>query len=339
MFHKTSLKLAALYLTIIMAISLAFSINLYNISIREIDRGLRRQQQAVVTDFPNIQAQDPNPFGQFTQERVSNLNDSKNQLITNLILINAIILVGGGLLSYYLARRTLMPIEEAHKKQVRFTADASHELRTPIAAMRTEIEVALMKPNLDLAQAKKQLVSNLEELGKLTTLSENLLRLSKNDIISLEKTPISVDEIVSAAIGQVVPVAEQKSILISSKIDSKLQVLGDKSSLQEVITTILDNAVKYSNDKTEVKVNAKKETDYVVISVIDQGIGIKEADLPHIFERFYRADSARTKANGNGYGLGLSIAKSVIDLHEGFIEVKSQPGKGSTFTIKLPSTN
>jgi signal transduction histidine kinase len=336
MFHKTSLKLAALYLTIIMAISLAFSINLYNISVREIDRGLRRQQSAVISDLPNLQNITPNPFGQFSQERETNLSEAKNHLITNLILINIVILLGGGLLSYFLARRSLLPIEKAHEAQSRFTADASHELRTPIAAMRTETEVALMNPKLDLGQAKKQLESNLEELGKLTTLSENLLRLSQVDKLNLKKEPVKVKQFIDSAIERVLPSAEAKSILINSNTSAELSVIGDKASLQEVITTILDNAIKYSPDKTEIKVTAKKIDNLAVISIKDHGIGIKTEDLDHIFERFYRADTARSKAKTNGYGLGLAIAKSVVDLHEGTIEVTSQPDKGSVFIIKLP---
>ena len=319
-----------------MAISLAFSINIYNVSVREIDRGLRRQA-VVLSDLPRFQNIMPDPAGQLAQERESSLSEARTHVIENLILINAVILFGGGLLSYYLARRSLKPIEEAHEAQVRFTADASHELRTPIAAMRTETEVALMDPKLDLHRAKKQLVSNLEELSKLTALSENLLSLSRTDRTNFEKTAIDVEEMVTTAIDRILPAAEQKSILITHTVSDGLSVFGNRASLEEVLATILDNAVKYSHDKTAIHVSAKQREGWVTISIKDQGIGIKKEDLPHIFERFYRADSARNKAKNNGYGLGLSIAKSVVDLHEGAIEVKSRTNRGSTFIISLPS--
>jgi len=159
MFHKTSTKLASLYLAIMMAISLFFSLNVYQLSMQEFDRGIRRPgpslDQSINQYFPgNIQ-------DRFRENREQQYEDARAHIINRLLLINLVILVGGGFLSYYLALRTLKPIEEANEAQSRFTADASHELRTPITVIRSENEVTLMNPKLTLAQAKAQLKSNI----------------------------------------------------------------------------------------------------------------------------------------------------------------------------------
>ena len=148
-FHKTSLKLASLYLAIIVAISLFFSIAIYQVSISELERGLRRPLPVFEgSGFSNRLRE------QLIEERISSYEEARSKLIARLVLANMLIVVFGGCLSYYLALRTLKPIEDAHEAQRTFAASASHELRTPITAMRSENEVALMDPNLTLADAK-----------------------------------------------------------------------------------------------------------------------------------------------------------------------------------------
>lgn len=334
MFHKAIVRLSALYLGIIMLISLAFSVSLYQVSIRELDRGLRRQNEIIING-PRFSAifEDPR---ELVAGRQQSLDRARSNIIVNLLLVNLAILISGGFLSYYLARRTLAPIEEAHQAQSRFTADASHELRTPIAAMQTETEVTLMDPKLNLAKAKKQLTSNLEELSKLTALTEGLLRLARLENNRVDKQPIDINEIIKAAKHRIADKAGTKSIEIRYQAKKPLSVLGEKSSLTEALTTVLDNAIKYSPDNTRVTISTEKEPRYVVIKIKDQGIGIAKQDIPLIFNRFYRADTSRAKIKADGYGIGLAIAKNIIDLHEGSISLSSKIGKSSTFIIKLP---
>lgn len=331
--HKPSIRLAGLYLAIIMAISLFFSANVYQLSIQELDRGLRRP--SAVYDKPRGDLLPDELREEWRQEREEQYEQAKERVLTRLIVTNIIIAIGGGVLSYYLARRTLKPIEEAHEAQSRFTADASHELRTPIAAMQSEIEVALMDPKLTLTQAKAQLQSNLEELAKLTRLSEGLLRLARMENGELLQEDVSMDRVVQRALERVLPVAESKGMLIGVPSTIDTHVIGDEDSLVEAVVTILDNAVKYSPQKTQVIIGAYADRKCAVLTVQDQGVGIKATELPHIFERFYRADNARNK-QVQGYGLGLAIAKNIIDAHRGSITVASARGKGTTFTIKLP---
>jgi two-component system OmpR family sensor kinase len=218
--------------------------------------------------------------------------------------------------------------------QSRFSSDASHELRTPLTAIRARNEVALRKPKLSTAEARQVIQSNLDEVIKLEVLSEGLLRLAREDGKPIKKMPVGLDEVVSDAINKVIEPAQAKHISIHETVP-KISIMADASSLAQAIKILLDNAIKYSPPKTTIKISARVKGKQAFLDVKDQGQGIKAADLPHVFDRFYRADHARTKKGENGYGLGLSIAQKIIDQQGGEITVKSAVDKGSTFTIKL----
>ena len=334
MFHKASLRLASLYLAVIMLISLFFSINIYQLSVDELNHGFRNQDLS--QEGGPIDLLPQNVRRQWLQDQAYAYDEAKARTFDRLVITNIFIFVVGGAISYYLARRTLQPIEEAHAVQSRFTADASHELRTPIAAMQTEIEVTLMDPNLTLAKTKNVLNSNLEELGKLTALTEGLLKLAQLENTEIEQTNVAVKTLLDNSIQRVEQAANLKSIKIVRDEKAKLKILGDQASLTEALVTLLENAVKYSPEKTEVRVVTAKDGNNAVIQVVDQGMGIKSKDQKHIFERFYRADSARSKTTADGYGVGLAIAKNIVELHGGSIGVSSKPNQGSTFTVELP---
>jgi signal transduction histidine kinase len=337
MFQKTYIKLAGFYLLIIMAISLFFSVNLYQISVRELDRNAMRQIGLV----ERIRIAVPGPVSRddLIREHDWQVDEAKKNIAGRLYITNVIILVGGGMLSYYLARRTLRPIEEAHEAQSRFTADASHELRTPIAAMKTEIEVALMNPKLNLKEAKAKLSSNLEELERLTTLTEGLLRLAQLEHNDLIQESLQVSDAISDAIAMVTTQAEQKQIIINVTETCDAKVVGDRTALAEVFSVLLSNAVKYSPAKTEVVIEYEKHPKHIMVSILDSGQGISDVDLPYIFDRFYRADSSRSRQQSGGYGLGLAIAKQIVDLHKGTIKAANRQNRGSMFTVTLPRIN
>jgi signal transduction histidine kinase len=242
----------------------------------------------------------------------------------------------GGIGSYLLARRTLEPIEAAHEAQTRFTADASHELRTPLAAMRAETEVALRNSKLSAKEARELLHSNLEELTRLTGLSEGLLQLARGADDGNTHELLSLSLIIEQALAQVRPLAQAKAITIRLESATALKVLGNIGQLTQAVVILLDNAIKYSPRKTTVAVSVTQDHQYVRVSVADHGRGISETDLPHVFERFYRADSARTQADVSGHGLGLSIAEQIVTAHGGHLEAQSTLGKGSRFTMLLP---
>lgn len=334
--HKNSLKLAGIYLLILMFISLLFSANVYKLSSDEFRRGLRTPpgRAAIFDELPSDLEQQARD--EFRQERLEQYSEAKNHMLKRLILVNLFILAGGGALSYYFAVRTLRPIEEAHEAQSRFTADASHELRTPLTAMRAETEVALMDSKLTLPKARRILESNVEELDRLTGLTEGLLMLAQGENGALHTKSELLSPVIQTAVDKVLPLAEKKHILINFSPVEKIKVQGEQASLAEAFVVLLDNAIKYSPEKTEVTVSITQESKCVFVKITDQGMGIKSSELPHIFDRFYRADSARSKQSSGGYGLGLAIAKNIIDKHRGNISVNSKTGEGTTFTVQLP---
>ena len=182
--------------------------------------------------------------------------------------------------------------------------------------------------------AKKLLKSNLEEVGKLRSLTDSLLNLDNQEAAQPD-SPVDLRDLATAATKRLAKAAELKSIVIESEVKSCL-VKGDEKSLTELVAILLDNAVKYSPPKSTIAIRGGRKGKGGFLAVVDSGSGIVPSELPQIFNRFYRADPSRNKAKAEGYGLGLSIAKKIVDTHHGHIEVKSSVGSGSTFTIFLP---
>lgn len=330
MFHSAALRLTLWYLTIIMSVSIIFSGLLYHVSSADLQHNINRQ----LDYFDNFLG--PGDFDNYSSLRQRQLSQDTRHLKGSLVLFNLAVLAGGGAASYWLARRTLRPIEDALTAQSRFAADASHELRTPLTAIQTENEVALRNPALKKSEAVSLLNSNLEEIAKLKALSEGLLKLANNSGRVSNVQSIALKGVVARALDRVNKTAEFKKIKFSNRV-GELKAMGDADSLSELVYILIENAVKYSPGGSTVKLEAAKHHHMVSLKVSDNGPGIESSELPMIFERFYRADSSRTKQAGGGYGLGLAIAKKIAEAHGGHIEVKSTPGKGSSFIVRLPS--
>lgn len=329
MFRSAAAKLTAGYLTIIMALSIGFSVVLYHISSNELARSAQRPVDLYSVVFGPDNTTDINNL------RLGQLEKDRNRLKLNLLLFNIAVLAIGGGVSYILARRTLTPIEEALEMQKRFTGDASHELRTPLTAMQTEIEVALRSHSLTKTEAVDILKSNLEEVTKLKNLSEGLLTLATTGGKDASMERVELKTLANQALEAVSKLAKARQIKLINKASAG-KVMGNPQQLLNLLSILLDNAIKYSPKNYSVTLKAVVKDRQVLISVVDQGPGIASEDLPHIFERFYRADNSRTGGETYGHGLGLAIAKKITDLHGGSIRVKSKPGKGSTFSVRLP---
>jgi len=312
-----------------MAISLIFSVSIYQLNFHEINLRLENLQKGILLPgiFPIT-----NTSSELDQVRIEQSELASSQMIVTLFYVNLVILVGGGIGSYVLARRTLEPIERAHEAQSRFTSDASHELRTPLAAMKTELEVALRDPNINADETKELITSNLEEVNKLIQLSEMLLKLARLDYDKLEKKQLNIVELFESTLKQYSK--HRKRFDITTR--QKALIYGNESAILEVLSILVDNAIKYSPARSRIAVRIFEKRMMVGFEISNSGKPIPEESLPRIFDRFYRADTSRTESNKNGYGLGLAIGKKIADIHYGDIQVRSTD-KLTTFTLTLPS--
>lgn len=346
MFNKARLKLTTWYLLIIMLISISFSAVIYNFLNSEFNRVIRMEklrQQGLWSPPKNgvrffiedneIIPQHPVMIAPPSTEVIE---EAKNRLLYILAAINLAIFGLSGAAGYFLAGRTLKPIKEMVDEQNRFITDASHELRTPLTSLKSEIEVNLRDKNLNLIDAKKILKSNLEEVNNLQYLSDNLIKLAQtHQTNGINFETVSILNISKLALRKVEKLAKNKNIEIKNNFKDEM-LEADHQSLIELLVILLDNAIKYSPENTQITLSSQKTEGFIVMEVEDEGSGIDTKDKSLIFDRFYRADKSRTKKDIDGFGLGLSIAKKIINKHNGSIEVESGVDKGSTFTIKLP---
>jgi signal transduction histidine kinase len=346
----TTARLAVSYLAIIMLLSGGFSVVFYWTSTKGLDPqkkisvtgnsgSVEPDRQLLIAGTHNsgqpeaVIANSAEELQAQFQDRVAAI---QTDLRWRLLILNVVALAGGGILSLYLARCTLRPIEAAIEAQQRFASDASHELRTPLTIMQTEIEVVLGKQKLSLTRAKDALESNYQEVVRLRQLSEGLLQLARSSqpIPPHKLGVVTIDEAVNDAVNQVIKLAQAKHVTIHTAVPRML-ARGEYQAVQQILTILLDNAVKYSVQGGAVTVEGRESRGYITLGVRDEGRGVPIADLPHIFERFYRAKYSTSKQETKGYGLGLSIAKGLAEQHGGTITVESTPKKGALFTLKL----
>jgi signal transduction histidine kinase len=236
--------------------------------------------------------------------------------------------------SWWLAGRSLRPAQQSWERQQAFVANASHELRTPLTLMRASAEVALRGlPNQD-ADRRELLGDVLHETDHMSKLVEELLLLSRLDAGQLEvvRQPIAVPDLLADVQRQIGRLAAERGVRLSAGAASGV-VLADPTHLRQVLLIVLDNALRHTPKGGEVRIESHMRGRQIAIVVSDTGEGIAAAYLPHVFERFYRADSAR---GASGSGLGLSIAKGLIEAQHGQIAIASEPGKGTRVTIVLP---
>jgi heavy metal sensor kinase len=230
-------------------------------------------------------------------------------------------------------------LEGAFKRITEFTADASHELRTPTALIRTAAELSLRKDR-DSAEYREALGQILEEAQRMGILIESLMTLARMDsgAESLNYTGVDIASVLREASSASQPLAESKQIRFEREIPTEpILVNADPHALRRLFLILIDNAVKYTPSNGRVSITLERNGTAVVAQVRDTGIGISQEDLPFIFERFYRADKARSRESGAG--LGLSIARWIADVHRGSIRVESVVGQGSIFEVRVPVSN
>jgi heavy metal sensor kinase len=226
---------------------------------------------------------------------------------------------------------------QASIRQIRqFSADASHELRTPLTITKGETELALRKPRSPEVY-QEVLASNLEEIDRMSRIVDELLFLSRADLgeIKMASDPVQLDNLVHEIHQQAAVLGQDNQVTTVLDTIEPTQIIGDELRLRELLLNIVDNAIKYSRTMGTVELKLIKDGNVAKLSVTDHGIGISSDEQTHIFDRFFRTDSARTHAQ-KGTGLGLAICKWIAEAHQGGIQVDSLLGKGSSFTISLP---
>ncbi|MDB5389534.1 MAG: cusS 4 [Planctomycetaceae bacterium] len=226
-------------------------------------------------------------------------------------------------------------LQSAFEQQSRFTADASHELRTPLAVILAHTELALSRLRSP-EEYRMALEACQRASTRMKTLIEGLLMLARFDSkrAVLETTEFELAPVVHECVELLQPLAEPRQIRIETELES-VRMRADRSRVSQVITNLLTNAIRYNQDQGSVKISISLDAGQTLIRVSDTGLGIAGDELPHIFERFYRVDKARTRAEG-GSGLGLSICKTIVEAHGGTIHVTSEPQQGTVVEVRLP---
>ena len=322
-------RLALSYLAVIMTLSLVFSVIIYAVTSTQLNRKLPPDDHIK----QSVDIED-----QFHHRLERRDNETREMVVVSLIALNGAMLIFGYWLSLVLARRTLAPIERSIEQQAQFVSNASHELRTPLAALLLVNEVALRKSELTEKKARQVLSQNVEEIKKLAKLSNSLLDLAKSENALSDPELIDISEIIKEVIGQYSQVAKAKQVKIFHNIPDGQKVTLQVNVVRQILSILVDNAIKYAPQKVgEVKIRVSMNKNSVEFIVKDNGPGISSNDQKHIFERFYRADAARTRIDASGYGLGLAIAKTLADRCGYIIRIKSKPSAGAEFILVIPN--
>jgi signal transduction histidine kinase len=247
-----------------------------------------------------------------------------------------VLAIGAG---YWLAGRALTPIQTAMDRQQAFVADASHELRTPLSIIRANAELLQRNPSAPVSANIVSVDDIIGETDRLSGLVGQMLTLARSDSDqdAFEMAPLDLRAVAHDSARQMRLLAQPKGISLDVIAGDPVPVTGDETRLHELITILLDNSIKYSdNGASTVHVQVHRNGRHALLVVRDSGRGIPPKALPRLFDRFYRADKARSRELG-GTGLGLSIAKWIVEAHNGTIEVESNPGQGTTVKVELPS--
>ena len=261
------------------------------------------------------------------------------------LLNNLLWIIIGGLIvgmvsiivaSYFLARRAMIPIQAAWEKQQQFVADASHELRSPITGIYSNAELMLRHPQLTIQEQSHRINTIMKESSRMTKLIASLLTLARSDAdkAELQLAPVDFSEMVEMVAEHFKPLEELNKVSLTVQIKPAIELMADRERLHQLVVILLDNAFKYTSEGGKILLSCDKDDKSAILVVQDTGCGIAAEHLPHIFDRFFRGDKARSRDKG-GTGLGLAIAKWIVEKHGGKIAVESS-GKGTTFQVSIP---
>ncbi len=265
-------------------------------------------------------------------------------ILTNLIYtflaVALIMLIFIFFISRFFANRSIKPIKEAFDKQKQFIADVSHELKTPLTVINTNVDVLLSNRQESINDQVKWLHYIKSETERMTRLTNDLLYLAQIDYSNMKMIYSNFDfsEAAEDVLLTMEAVIFENNISLQYNIEPNVFLYGNREQLQQVIMILLDNAIKYTNNQGYIDFSLKKSHHQVILSITNTGEGISGEHIGRIFDRFYRTDASRSRAGG-GYGLGLAIAKAIIEQHKGKISAKSVVSESTTFSIELPCSS
>jgi len=264
--------------------------------------------------------------------------DALDVLLHLLLAVGVLALLAASVGGFFLANRAMVPARLAYARQTEFIADASHELRTPLTMLRADADVLLRGRDrlpVDDALILEDVVAETSHMANLANSMLNLARLDSGSA-QIEQEVVDLGDLADGLTGRVGPLADERQISVRVEREGPTLVIGDRLLLEQAALVILDNALKYNHQGGEVVVRTRVQDGRALLEVRDTGMGIAAEHLPHLGERFYRVDKARSREAG-GAGLGVSIAQSIAAQHGGSLSLTSEPGKGTTATLSLPA--
>ncbi len=319
-FFKVRVKLTLLYTLTAAVVITGYSLALYEILLSDFADSIRDRLYGLNPHIIDL-----------IMTRTSDI------LKGRILIIDIAILSVIAIFSFFLTKKTLKPIRDNIHKQRRFVADASHEMRTPIAVVMSGLEVALRNKNLDISTARITLEETLDEMKNFSKLSTHLLDISRYDAgIYVEMVHIDVTDSIDSVVQKIKLLADDKKIELTSIIEHKGIILGNQIELHRVFFNLLHNAIKYTNSGGTVSVKGSRKNKKYVITIIDTGIGMEKDVVDKIFDPFFQNDKSRS---GGGAGLGLTLTKRIVENHRGSIQIQSVLGQGTTVTVSFPLTS
>ncbi len=239
-------------------------------------------------------------------------------------------------IGFFLAGRALVPIQNSWEKQRQFVSDASHELRTPLAVIQSKTDVLFQSPSATIEEKAMDISTISKECRRLSKLVSNLLLLARSDSnqIEMDKKTFELDKLLEEIVAPYKEIASYQEKEMILKVERGVSFMGDRERIHQMMVILLDNAMKYTNEGGHIQINCTQTSSSIRIQVKDDGIGVKEEDIPKLFDRFYQGDKARSTSEGAG--LGLSIANWIVEKHYGKISVESKWEEGTCFEVIFP---
>ncbi|MES2623015.1 MAG: HAMP domain-containing sensor histidine kinase [Patescibacteria group bacterium] len=317
-FFKVRAKLILVYTATVSVLIAGYSFILYDILLSDFADSL---QDRVFALNPEVRNMIVKRTGDIIQGRI---------MIIDIAILSVIVL-----LSFFLTNKTLGPIRENIQKQKRFVADASHEMRTPIAVIISGLEVVLRNKDLNVESARETLVETLAEMKEFSKLSTHLLDISRYDAgIQVDFNNVDITEVIESAVQKTKLLAADKKIELTSSFEEQRGiVMGNKIELYRLFYNIVHNAIKYTQADGKIIVHGERKNKKYVATITDTGIGMDKETISKIFDPFFQGDKSRSSG---GAGLGLTLAKRIVENHKGSLQIQSKIGDGTKISISFP---